>query len=181
MKIVLGADHRGARMARALNDRLSTRGHLVLTVGDPSGGPADYPDVAWEVGQAVAGAFADRGILICGTGIGAAIAANKVRGVRAALVHDVAAGELSRRHNDANVLCLAGDHTSPDEALRVVEAWLEAPFDGGRHARRVEKIAAIERGEDPRLPGGGGERETPAAPAGPARRGVHRAGGRENP
>jgi ribose 5-phosphate isomerase B len=150
MRIALGADHRGAALARALCEGLPGLGHTVDCVGGFSGEPEDYPDVVWEVARAVADGRAERGIVICGTGIGATIAANKVRGIRAALVHDETAGELSRRHNDANVLCLAGDDATSAEALRVVGVWLRTPFDGGRHERRVLKIAAIERGEDPR-------------------------------
>ncbi|RMD62319.1 MAG: RpiB/LacA/LacB family sugar-phosphate isomerase, partial [Planctomycetota bacterium] len=93
---------------------------------------------------------ADRGVLICGSGIGMCIAANKVKGVRAALVSDELSAEMSRRHNDANVLCLAADLLGDRLIERIVEIWLATPFEGGRHARRVAKIAAIERGEDPR-------------------------------
>lgn len=149
MRIALGADHRGAALARALRDHLHEAGHEVTVVGELSEQPSDYPDVAWGLGQAVRDGRAERGVLICGTGIGAAIAANKVQGIRAALVHDAAGAELSRRHNDANVLCLSGDELSLEAAAALMDIWLDAPFEGGRHARRVEKIAAIERGEDP--------------------------------
>jgi ribose 5-phosphate isomerase B len=152
MRIALGADHRGAALAGALIDRLREAGHDVTVVGELSEQSSDYPDVAWGVARAVRDGGADRGVIICGTGIGAAIAANKVRGIRAALVHDARAAEMSRRHNDANVLCLSGDALTPDAAAELVNAWLDAPFEGGRHARRVEKIAAIERGEEPSAP-----------------------------
>ena len=150
MKIALGMDHRGVDVGRLLTAHLPGEGHEVQVLGQCDGESWDYPDVAWAVARAVADGVAERGILICGTGIGASIAANKVAGVRAALVGDPAAAELSRRHNDANVLCLAGDALTDDtQILRIVAAWLAAPFDGGRHARRVNKIAAIERGENP--------------------------------
>lgn len=150
MKIALGMDHRGVDVARVLAERLPGEGHEVAMLGVCDGESCDYPDVTWPVARAVADGEADRGILICGTGIGASIAANKVAGVRAALVHDVTTARLSRQHNDANVLCLAGDALVDDaQTLGIVNAWLETSFEGGRHARRVNKIAAIERGENP--------------------------------
>ncbi len=150
MKIALGMDHRGADVARVLAEHLPDDGHDVVVLGSWDGEPCDYPDVTWSVAKAVAAGEADRGIIICGTGIGASIAANKVAGVRAALVHDETAARLSRQHNDANVLCLAGDALTEDtEILRIVNAWLATTFEGGRHARRVNKITAIERGENP--------------------------------
>ncbi len=149
MRIALGMDHRGVKAGRALMTRLLETGHEAVVLGPCSGEPCDYPDVSWLVGQAVATGDCQRGILICGTGIGASIAANKVAGIRAALVHDEAAAELSRRHNDANVLCLAGDELSDEQVFGIVDRWLASPFDGGRHERRVKKIAAIEHGEDP--------------------------------
>ncbi len=149
MKIALGWDHRGAEVGRALEEHLPAGGHEVLVLGRCDGDACDYPDVTWPVARAVARGEADRGILACGTGIGASIAANKVDGVRAALVHDERTAELSRRHNDANVLCLAGDSLSVEYLARIVDVWLAAPFDGGRHERRVAKIAAMERGENP--------------------------------
>jgi ribose 5-phosphate isomerase B len=149
MKIALGTDHRGAKAGRALMAYLPEAGHEVAVLGPCSEEPCDYPDVAWLVGRAVVTGQAQRGILVCGTGIGASIAANKIPGIRAALAHDQAAAEMSRRHNDANVLCLAGDELSDEQIFTIVETWLAGPFDGGRHERRVGKIAAIERGEDP--------------------------------
>ncbi len=150
MKIALGMDHRGVDVGRVLTTALPGEGHEVQVLDSCDEDSCDYPDVTWPVAKAVAAGEADRGILICGTGIGASIAANKVSGVRAALVHDETTAELSRRHNDANVLCLAGDVLTDDEQiLRIVTVWLATPFDGGRHARRVNKIAAIERGQNP--------------------------------
>lgn len=149
MKVALGVDHRGVELGRALSGYLSTKGHDVELSGPCDEGPCDYPDVTYPVARAVADGDADRGLLVCGTGIGASIAANKIAGIRAALVHDEVTAELSRRHNDANVLCLSGDSLTSEQAYRIVDVWLAAPFDGGRHERRVNKIAAIERGEDP--------------------------------
>ena len=104
----------------------------------------DYPDVAAAVAEAVASGEADKGILICGTGIGMCVAANKIRGVRAAVCCNEVAAELSRRHNDANVLCLSGEFLGVAEIESLVRVWLTTPFDGGRHARRVDKISALE-------------------------------------
>ena len=118
-------------------------------VGTCDGEACDYPDDAYLVARAVADGDADRGILSCGSGIGMSIAANKVNGVRAALVFDEVAAARSRRHNDANVLCLSPELTPVDQIRKIVDVWLAEPFEGGRHAKRVAKIAAIERGEDP--------------------------------
>ncbi|MBP3558653.1 MAG: RpiB/LacA/LacB family sugar-phosphate isomerase [Thermoguttaceae bacterium] len=107
--------------------------------------PVDYPDVAAAVAEAVASGKADKGILICGTGVGMCVAANKIRGVRAALCCNEVAAEFSRRHNDANVLCLSGEFLGVAEAEALVRIWLTTPFDGDRHARRVDKISALEQ------------------------------------
>jgi ribose 5-phosphate isomerase B len=149
MKIVLGADHRGAELVRELGARLTADGHDTTIEGRCDGESCDYPDSAYRVSRAVAGGRADLGILACGSGNGVAMSANKVDGVRAALAYDADSAEMSRRHNDANVLCLAADRLATDEALEAVRRWLAAAFEGGRHARRVRKITAIERGEDP--------------------------------
>jgi ribose 5-phosphate isomerase B len=149
MKIALGADHRGDAAAKALAPQLRAAGHNVVLLSDCGGQACDYPDQAYAVSQAVRRGEADRGILICGSGIGVSIAANKVMGVRAALVLDDIAAALSRSHNDTNVLCLSADTTPPKEILKIVDIWLKTGFEGGRHARRVKKIEAIERGEDP--------------------------------
>lgn len=149
MKIALGSDHRGDKPAAQLARALRDRGHEVLAVGPCDGTSRDYPDEAYLVGQAVAGGNADRGILICGSGNGVCIAANKIPGIRAALACSAQAAEMSRRHNNSNVLCLSGDALSQDAINDAVFAWIDAAFEGGRHERRVRKIAAIERGEDP--------------------------------
>ncbi len=149
MRIALGADHRGLSVAQVVVGHLRADGHEVSLLGDASGSPCDYPDSAFMVSQAVAEGLAERGILICGTGIGMCIAANKVRGVRAALAQDELSAQLSRTHNDANVLCLSADLLGHALVKRIVEVWFRTEFEGGRHARRVEKIRMIEEGLDP--------------------------------
>ncbi len=149
MNIAIGADHRGVNVGLGLVRRLSDQGHNVVVVHCNEDEPCDYPDAAFRVGQAVASGAADRGILLCGSGIGMSIAANKINGVRAALVGNTIAAEMSRRHNDANVLCLSADTIGVKAIEQVVDAWLSAEFEGGRHQRRVSKIAAIEMGENP--------------------------------
>jgi ribose 5-phosphate isomerase B len=148
MKIALGSDHRGAVVATALVNHLRAEGHDVDVLCECSG-PTDYPDVAWQVARSVGEHKADRGILICGTGIGMCIAANKLPGIRAAMAQDELSAQLSRTHNDANVLCLSADLIGQTLAKRVVDVWTKTQFEGGRHQRRLNKIAAIERGEDP--------------------------------
>jgi ribose 5-phosphate isomerase B len=149
MKIAVGSDHRGDEAVSRLVPLLREWGHEVLAVGPCDGTSRDYPDEAALVGRAVAHGEADRGVLICGSGIGVSIAANKVRGVRAALVCDEHSAAMSRKHNDANVLCMSGDRLDQTTIERCVRAFLETDFEGGRHARRVSKITAIERSEHP--------------------------------
>ncbi|MHC4809518.1 MAG: ribose 5-phosphate isomerase B [Planctomycetota bacterium] len=146
MRIAIGSDHRGVAVVDRLIERLEAQGHEVTD-------SCDYPESAWSVARCVADGQADRGILVCGSGIGVSMAANKVAGVRAALVHDAAAAEMTRRHNDANVVCLSAERTDPDAAEAIVAAFLTAPFEGGRHARRVAMLAEIEAGRDPALIG----------------------------
>jgi ribose 5-phosphate isomerase B len=147
MKIAIGSDHRGYEAKRRIAALLQQLGHDVLDVGAGSKDSVDYPDFALQVAQAVSEGRVDRGILICGTGIGMCIAANKVRGVRAAPCHDSITAEMSRRHNDANVLCLSGDLLGEELIERMVKIWLTTEFEGGRHARRVEKILRFEAGQ----------------------------------
>ena len=149
-RVMLGADHRGADATAALAEALRREGHTVRVAGacEP-GSSVDYPEPAYEVGRAVARQEAEAGILICGTGIGMSIAANKVDGVRAAVVSDELTAQLSRAHNDANVLCLSGDLLGARLIEKIALTFLGTAFEGGRHARRVEKIAQIERGENP--------------------------------
>jgi ribose 5-phosphate isomerase B len=144
MKIVIGSDHRGVEIKRRLLDQLRSAGNDVLDVGSDSAESVDYPDYAYEVAKRVGKGEMERGLLICGTGTGMCIAANKVRGVRAASCQDVLTAEMSRRHNDANVLCLSADLVGEEQMTKMIRLFLETPFDGGRHARRVEKIAKIE-------------------------------------
>ena len=118
-------------------------------MGECSGTMCDYPDVAWVVANAVASAQAERGVLICGTGIGMCIAANKLKGIRAALAQDELSAQLSRTHNDANVLCLSADLIGQTLMKRIVDVWFHTGFDGGRHERRLQKIVKIENGHDP--------------------------------
>lgn len=149
LRIAIGTDHRGAETARGLIPYLQSRGYEVHLLGECSGSSCDYPDNAFVVGQAVSSGNYDRGVLVCGSGIGMSIAANKVQGIRAALVQDELTAQLSRSHNDANVLCLSGDLLGQTLVRRIADVWLSTPFEGGRHARRVSKIRCIEEGVDP--------------------------------
>lgn len=149
MTIVLGADHRGVDVCQHLLNWFAQSEYAVIDVSRRTERPSDYPDVAYLVGRHVVDGRADRGVLIGGTGIGMAIAANKMPGVRAALVHDEIGAEMSRRHNDANVLCLAADMLGLRIIDSIMKKWLVADFELGRHERRVRKLAAIERGSDP--------------------------------
>ncbi|HJR02187.1 MAG TPA: ribose 5-phosphate isomerase B [Methylomirabilota bacterium] len=143
--IALGADHAGYELKEALKGWLINHGFHVLDLGTHSTESVDYPDYAALVAESVADRKVERGLLVCGTGIGMAMAANKVPGVRAALCGDLYTARMSREHNDANVLVLAGRLMGGDMAADILQAWLETNFAGGRHARRVEKIADIER------------------------------------
>lgn len=149
LKIAVGADHRGADTLNHVVERLKSEGADVQVFDCPVGQSCDYPDNAYKVGRAVASGQADRGVLVCGTGIGMSIAANKIKGVRAALVHDELTAEMSRSHNDANVLCLPADIVGVRLMDKIVDRWMKTPFEGGRHARRVRKIGALENGQDP--------------------------------
>jgi ribose 5-phosphate isomerase B len=146
MRVAVGSDHHGVVLRAKLIDFLQQLQQEVLDVGTHDTAAVDYPDIALLVAQKVASQEVERGILVCGTGVGMCIAANKVPGVRAAPCHDDITAELSRRHNDLNVLCLPGDLIGEKLADHLVEIWLKTPFDGGRHARRNQKIAALECG-----------------------------------
>lgn len=148
MRVALGCDHRGFEAKAKLIQLLERLGHEVLDEGTHDSQSVDYPDFAAAVSRKVAAGDAERGILICGTGIGMAIAANKVRGVRAAPCIDEVMAEMSRRHNDVNVLCLSGDMLGERRIDRIVEIWLNAEFEGGRHARRIGKVTELELGAD---------------------------------
>lgn len=144
MKIAVGSDHRGHAVQQRIAGLLRTAGHEVVERSNSGEESSDYPDVAAEVAAAVSQGQVDRGILICGTGIGMSIAANKLPGVRAAVCHDDITAEMSRRHNDTNVLCLSADLLGARLIERMVEIWTNTEFEGGRHARRVEKIRELE-------------------------------------
>ncbi len=144
MKIAIGSDHRGYNVKRRIVPLLQQFGHEVVDVGPEGKESVDYPDYAFRVATAVSEGRVQRGILICGTGIGMCIAANKVRDVRAAPCHDSITAEMSRRHNDANVLCLSADLLGDELIDRMIRIWLETDFEVGRHARRVEKITRFE-------------------------------------
>lgn len=144
MRIAIGCDHRGLNLKRAIADYLRKAGHQVQDVGAFTEESVDYPDIARDVAQAVAQRRAEQGVLVCSTGIGMSIAANKVAGVRAAVCIDAFTAERARAHNDANVLCLGESVCTPEKAVEIVKAYLGAYFEGGRHARRVEKIRQME-------------------------------------
>ncbi len=145
MRIAIGTDHRGYPIREKVIDLVERLGHEVDDVGTHTGEPVDYPDVASWVSEKVSRGEVERGILICGTGLGMCIAANKFAGVRAAPCHDDLTAEMSRRHNDSNVLCLSADLLGERLIDRMIELWLSTPFEGGRHARRVEKIQLLEK------------------------------------
>jgi ribose 5-phosphate isomerase B len=149
-RVNIGADHRGTEVAVRVADRLRAEGYDVHLELPPAGQPCDYPDPAYTVGTAVAQHRADLGVLICGTGVGMSMAANKITGVRAALVHDEITAELSRSHTNANVICLSADLLGVRLIEKIIDLWIKTPFEGGRHTRRLAKIEAIEQGRDPR-------------------------------
>ena len=148
MKIALGSDHAGFELKEKIKHKLQSRGLAIDDRGTHSADSCDYPDYAQAVADEVAAHLADFGILVCGTGIGMSMAANKVPGIRAARVVTESDAELSREHNDANVLTLGARFTSEDEVFKIIDKWLATPFAGGRHGRRVDKIMAIEREEE---------------------------------
>lgn len=144
MRIAVGSDHAGFEIKDRLAQRLKEQGHEVEDLGCEGPESVDYPEYGAAVGRAVAEGRCDRGMLVCGTGVGIGMAANKVPGVRAAVVHDRFTATMSREHNDANVLCLGARVLDPDHALELAEHWLDVEFAGGRHARRVGKIDALD-------------------------------------
>jgi len=144
MRISIGSDHRGFNVKVKLVNLLTQLGHEVLDEGTVSTESVDYPDIASLVAGKVSRGLVDRGILVCGTGIGMSIAANKFAGVRAAACHDEITADICRRHNDVNVLCLSGDLLGERPIDNLVRIWLQTEFEGGRHARRLQKIAKFE-------------------------------------
>ena len=150
MRIAFGTNHRGWPIRGLVLGLLEQLGHEVVDVGSHDNRPIDYPDIAALVAGKVSRHEAERGVLLSGTGIGMCIVANKFPGVRAAPCHDEWTAEICRRHNDLNVLCLSAAMLGEEPIRRIVEAWLNTPFDGGRHARRVAKIARLEHTHPPR-------------------------------
>jgi ribose 5-phosphate isomerase B len=146
MKIAVGSDHGGLDLKRVVIDVLVTDGIEVIDVGTDSADSVDYPDYAEKVALLVVEEKADLGILVCGTGIGMSIAANKVKGIRAALAWDVYTARMARRHNNANILTIGGRVTGPELAREIVRTFIREPYDGGRHEARIKKISEIERG-----------------------------------
>lgn len=149
MNIAIGADHRGREIAAQIAKRLESKGHSVTIEIPPESKSCDYPEPAYTVASSIVAGKAERGILLCGTGIGMCIASNKVHGIRAAVVHDELTAELSRSHNDANILCLSADLLGQRLIEKIVDTWLNREFEGGRHERRISKIHDIEEGRDP--------------------------------
>lgn len=143
MLIAVGADHAGYRFKQEIASWLGERGYEVFDLGTHCPERVDYPDFGAAVGRAVADGGASLGVCVCGSGIGIAMAANKVKGVRAAVVHDAASAQLSRRHNDANVICFGERLLALDTVLEALEVFLGAEFEGGRHKERVEKLNAL--------------------------------------
>ncbi len=144
MKVVLASDHRGYQLKDSLKKFLEERKIEFLDVGTFSADSVDYPDFAMLAAEKVSHGDYDRGILICGSGIGMCIVANKFPGVRAAVCHDVSAAEMSRKHNDSNMLGLGADVINEELARKILHVWLETKFEGGRHLRRIQKISEIE-------------------------------------
>ena len=140
MKIAVACDHRGVKIKQKIEILLGSLGHEIVDYGTHGEQSVDYPDHARPAAEAVGKGACERGILVCSSGIGMSITANKVKGVRGALCYNKWAAEMSRRHNDANVLCLGADATPEPEIEAIVKAWLATAFEGGRHQRRVEKM-----------------------------------------
>jgi ribose 5-phosphate isomerase B len=146
-KIFAGSDHAGFALRGLVVAHLRARGHEVLDLGAPNAESSDYPDWGAKVGVAVRDNPGSVGVLVCGTGMGICMAVNKVHGVRGAAVWNVESARLAKAHNDANVLCLGARLTSDADAVLLVDTWLDTTFEGGRHQRRIDKVAAVERAE----------------------------------
>jgi ribose 5-phosphate isomerase B len=143
-RIAIGSDHAGYQLKEQLAEHLREEGHEVEDLGTHSEESVDYPEYGALVARAVVKGEADYGVCVCGTGIGIGIAANKVRGARAAVVHDATSARMARQHNDANVVCVGARLTGPQAASDAVDAFLEAEFEGGRHQRRIDEITDLE-------------------------------------
>ena len=146
MKIAVGADHGGFLLKEEIKKFLLDEGYEVVDVGTYSEESVDYPEYGYKVARLVASGEVDKGVIMCGTGIGISISANKVKGIRAALVTNEYMAEMAARHNDANILAMGGRVITPEIGKRLVKIWLQTSFDGGRHQRRIVKIHAIEEG-----------------------------------
>jgi len=144
MRIALGCDHRGFRIKQAIMEFLAKLNHDYHDFGCYNIDSVDYPDIAQKVGEAVVSGDFDQGILICSTGIGMSMAANKIKGIRAALCHNTFTAQRARQHNDANILCLRGENIDVDSALEIVRTYLSTDFEGGRHIPRLNKVKALE-------------------------------------
>ena len=147
MKIAVASDHGGFALKEKVKEHLMQRGFEVEDLGTHSEDSVDYPAYGKACGEAVASGKADLGVVVCGTGIGISIAANKVKGIRCGLCTSVEMAHLTKQHNNANILALGGRTTEPDLALKIVDEWLDTEFEGGRHQRRIDLVSAIERGE----------------------------------
>jgi ribose 5-phosphate isomerase B len=155
MNVVICSDHRGYRAKECVKTVLLREGHCVNDFGCDEPTSCDYPDLAIPAARSIADRQNDAGVMICGTGIGMGITANKVRGIRAAVCHDELGAEMARKHNDANVLCLSADLLGEELIKRIVEVWLNTPFEGGRHQRRIDKIKQFENSNGAPHTGGG--------------------------
>jgi ribose 5-phosphate isomerase B len=144
VRILIASDHAGVAERKLLVEHLRKGGHAVTDLGPETEASVDYPDFAAKVARGVAAGEADRGVLICGTGMGMAMAANKVHGIRAAVLHDEYGADMARRHNDANVACYGARTHCVHAMIRLTDRFLSAPFEGGRHVTRVQKIVALE-------------------------------------
>ncbi len=149
MKIALGADHAGVELVAALREVARSLGHEIIDLSPPAGVKVDYPVSAHKVCRALLAGEADRGVLVCGSGIGISMAANKLKGIRAALVHDAYTARMSRLHNDANVLCMGARVIGDGVAADCLEVFLATAFEGGRHSNRVAMFSTIENGGEP--------------------------------
>lgn len=147
MKIAIGCDHGGITLKDSIVNYLEERGAKIEDFGTFGTESVDYPDFAYKVARSVADGKADKGILMCGTGIGISIAANKVNGIRCALCHNTETARLTALHNDSNVLAMGGRVIDSDTAVNIVKTWLDTPFEGGRHISRINKISEIEKKE----------------------------------
>lgn len=146
MKIAMAADHGGYELKNTLKEYLEAKGHSITDLGTNSSESVDYPDYAALCCKEITGGHADFGILVCGTGVGISIAANKIRGIRCGMCYSPEVAALVKQHNNANVIALGGRTTDPETAKKIVDAYMSADFEGGRHTRRIDKITELEKG-----------------------------------